>query len=126
MYKLLVTLAILALVCGQTKLTSSGTWTSIVTPASSKAVYVDKLNAEYPDIIPGVKWIWDNNGVNTPKGDSIKVKYVFWSKCGSPAVLTFAAYGKWAVYLDGKLVKNGINWDQEANKINWAPKCGKH
>ena len=127
MYKLLVVLAILALVCGQSRLTSSGTWTDIVSPSNAKAVYVDKFNSHnvYSKVISGVKWIWDNNGINTPKGDTIKVEHLFWSKCSQPAVLKIAAYGAWKVYFDGTLVKAGITW-KTATTIDLTPKCGKH
>ena len=109
MYKILIVLAILGLACG-VRLTSSGTWSVLTFPANANAVYVDKLNAQYPDVIPGVKWIWDNNGHNTPRGDRIRVEHTFWSKCGQPAVLSIAAYGSWSVYVDGSLVKSGTSW----------------
>jgi len=115
MSRLFITLLLLATVFGG-KLSWSSINSPISSPANSKGVYVDFFNNHptYKDVIPGVKWIWDNDGKNTPKGDIMEVEHKFWAKCEEELTLTIAAYDKWWVWFDGDLVKSGDTWKEAA------------
>ena len=76
MYKLTLLLVLVVASLGLKKITRSSTSTNIISPLNAKTVYPITLNnhATYKNVIPGVKWIWDNNGINTPKYDRIVVE----------------------------------------------------
>ena len=76
MYKLTLLLVLVVASLGLKKITRSSTSTNIIFPSNAKTVYPIRLNnhATYKNIIPGVKWIWDNSGINTPKYDRIVVE----------------------------------------------------
>ena len=76
MNKILIVLALTVTILAQKKLTWSSTNSNVVYPNNANAVYVDKLNDAmngYHDLIPGSKWIWHNDGLNTPQGDRLNV-----------------------------------------------------
>lgn len=126
MTRTFIVLLLLATVFGA-KLGWSNLFSPISYPAASKAVYVyDLNNGAWQDVIPGYKWIWDNDGKNTPKGDRIDVEHKFWAKCQGDLTLTIAAFGNWFVWLDGTLVKSGNTWQQATEIDLGSVKCGKH
>ena len=111
MFKLFITLVLLVAVFGSRKITQSSISDNIVFPANGKPVYVSTLNNNiYKDVIPGVKWIWHNNGLNTPTKDEVIMEYNFWANCTGEMTLNFAGYGNWWIFLDGKLIKQGNTW----------------
>lgn len=107
MYKLTLLLVLVVATIGLKKITRSSTNTKIITPSSANTVYPIKLNSHstYKNVIPGVKWIWDNNGLNTPKYDRIVVEIKLRAECRGKMTFSIAAYGNWFVYLDGKKIK---------------------
>ena len=114
MYKLIILLVLLVAVFGSKKIAQSDLSANIVYPVNGKAVYVSTLNNndDYKDVVPGAKWIWDNNGLNTPKGDRVNVEINFWARCTGEMTLSFAGYGNWWVYLDGSIIKQGNTWKE--------------
>ena len=116
MNRILIFLAITICILAQKRLYWSSTSSSVVYPNNANAVYVTKLNDPvygYDDLIPGSKWIWDNNGLNSPQGDRFEVEIKFYARCTGDMILHIAAYGNWWVYLDGSLMKQGNGHQEE-------------
>ena len=82
MKKLLVTFLLLSICLGKL-LTSTNTNTKLTFPSNANSVLALKFNshATYKNLIPGAKWIWDNNGKNTPKGGRVYMEFYFFATC---------------------------------------------
>ena len=77
MFKLFITLVLLVVVFESKIIAKSDISDNIVFPANGKPVYVSTLNNNiYKDVIPGVKWIWHNNGLNTPTKDRVIMEII--------------------------------------------------
>lgn len=127
MKKLLVTFLLLSICLGKL-LTSTNTNTKLTFPSNANSVLALKFNshATYKNLIPGAKWIWDNSGINTPKGDKIVTKYQFWAECRTSMSLKVAAYGDWWVQWNGKEIAKGSGY-QQATTVKLTPViCGEN
>ena len=118
MSRLFIALFLLVAVFGQTKIASSSVYTNLAFPAGASAIETS-LNAAYPDVIDGAKWIWSDTASN-----QVIIEHIFWTKCNGPIELSVAAYGSWEVYLNGFPILSGSNW-KTASEYSWTPKCGK-
>lgn len=108
------------------KLAYSGTKTKIAYPPNAKTVLATKLNSHntYKKLIPGASWIWDTNGINSPKNDYIRVRIVFRAKCRNTMTLRIAAYGNWSVQWNGKYVKKSSVFSSVSKVLLRPVKCG--
>ena len=122
---LLFLLSLLVLSLSLTKIQDSGTNIKVVDPEGSPTRLGVLMNEQYPDVIPGAQWIWENNGYGTASRGVAVFEYLTYLNCKGELILSVAAYGVWRVYWDGTFIRSGLAW-QNAVNVTITPTCGKH